>query len=121
MAGRILIIDDSETVLSLLGDALREAGFVVFCESNVIQAGRIVHQESPDLILLDVQMPMVSGGEVCRILKSREETARVPILFCSDLEESELEALTAEAGADGFVRKTRPMPELIAEIKKRLS
>ena len=118
---RILIVEDDPAIAIALEDDLRLEGYSVEVVRDGEAASGRAKQTLFDLILLDVQMPMVSGGEVCRILKSREETARVPILFCSDLEESELEALTAEAGADGFVRKTRPMPELIAEIKKRLS
>lgn len=121
MSKTVLLIDDSETVLGLLGEALRDEGLEVHAESSVIRANRHLFRSRIDLVLLDVQMPMISGAEVCRILKSREETRGVPVLFCSDLPEEELRGLVEEAGAEGFVSKSRPLPELVAEVKRRLA
>lgn len=117
---RILLIDDSPTVLGLLSEALRAAGHEVIAESDIVAANRHVWRSRPDLLLLDVQMPMLSGSEVCRILKSKPETQGIPILFCSDLPEDELERLAADAGADGVVRKGQPLPQIVAEVTRRL-
>ena len=121
MAKTILLIDDSETVLGLLGDALRAAGFEVRAESVILKANRHLFRSRIDLVMLDVQMPMLDGGEVCRILKSREETRDVPVIFCSDLPDEQLRALVEAAGAQGFVSKSRPTEEIVAEVTRRLS
>ena len=120
MSRTLLLIDDSETVLGLLGDALREEGFEVHAESSVIAANKHLYRGRVDLVLLDVQMPMISGGEVCRILKDREETREVPVVFFSDLPDAELERLVQQAGAQGYLSKSRPLPEIVAEVKRRL-
>jgi DNA-binding response OmpR family regulator len=121
MRKTVLLIDDSETVLGLLGEALREAGFEVHAESDVIHANRHLYRSRVDLVLLDVQMPMLSGAEVCRILKGREETRGVPVLFCSDLPEDELGRLVEECGAQGYLSKSLSFEDIVSEVSRRLS
>ena len=120
MGKTILVIDDSETILGLVSETLRERGHEVLCESDVFSANRHIYRRKVDLILLDVQMPSVSGNEVCRILKSKEETRAIPVVFFSDLPDAELRRLAGEAGADGWLSKGRGLSEVVAEVERRL-
>lgn len=120
MAKHVLVIDDSETVLGLVGEALRARGLEATCTSDIVSATRHVYRHRVDLILLDIQMPMVSGNEVCRILKSKDETRHIPVLFHSSLDVLELERLAGEAGADGFISKDSSLEDIVAEVVRRL-
>ena len=120
MSDSLLVIEGRHADAPSFAGELQKKGFEVHAESSVIRANRHLFRSRIDLVLLDVQMPMISGAEVCRILKSREETQAVPVLFCSDLPEEELQRLVEEAGAEGYVSKARPLPELVAEVKRRL-
>jgi len=121
VAKTILVIDDSETILGLVSEALRDRGHEVLCESDVFSANRHIYRRKVALLLLDVQMPSVSGNEVCRILKSKEETRAIPVVFFSDLPETELQRLAREAGADGWLAKGRGLAEVVVEVERRLA
>lgn len=116
----ILVIDDSETILGLVSEALRGEGHHVHATSDVFAANRHIYRGDVDLILLDIQMPAVQGNEVCRILKSKPETKGIPILFFSDLPDEELARLVAEAGADGYLSKSLELPRIVSAVRQRL-
>src|SRR4051794_29279641 len=87
-SGLILLVDDTPDNLRLLSKMLESQGFKVrktVSGKMAIQAAKI---EPPDLILLDINMPEINGYEVCRQLKSQEETAKIPIIFISALDQA---------------------------------
>lgn len=103
---RILIVDDSELVLAMAKDALEEAGYEVLTATNGIEANSFIFsKDKPDLIILDVMLPMLDGNKKAKLLREKEFSKQIPILLISSKPDEELTRLAAEAGVDGYIRK----------------
>jgi len=122
MAGRkILVVDDSELVLAMAKEFLEQGGFTVVTAENGIEANRHIYAtDKPDLIILDVMLPMLEGNKKAKMLKEKEDTKHIPILLLSSKEESELQRLTAEAGAEGYIRKPFTPELIVSRVEKFL-
>jgi DNA-binding response OmpR family regulator len=118
----ILIIDDSELVLAMAKDALQEAGFRVETATNGIEANRFIFsKKKPDLIIMDIMMPMLDGNKKAKILKENEMSKDIPILLLSSKSDDEMRKLTEEAGADGYLLKPFSPAEITGRVRKCLS
>src|SRR5215468_4605291 len=82
----ILVVDDDTKHVRLLEVLLRPRGYKVLTASNGAEALHQVHQERPDLILLDVMMPLVDGFEVCQLLKDNPTTRLIPVVMMTVLD-----------------------------------
>lgn len=103
---KILVIDDDETVTLLLQAILEMAGYEVCMAGNAVEANRYLWGgEKPDLIILDVMMPLLSGVTVAEIFKGNEATSSIPILYASGKCESELQEIVNQTGACGYITK----------------
>ena len=112
----VLIVDDVPENLSLLHDALDEAGYTVLVATNGESALQRARQSLPDVILLDALMPGIDGFEVARRLKADFATQHIPIVFMTGLTETEhVVAAFAAGGADYVTKPIRP-PEVLARI-----
>lgn len=119
---RILIVDDSELVLAMAKDALEDAGLEVFTATNGIEANSFIFSvNKPDLIILDVMLPMLDGNKKAKLLREKEFSREIPILLLSSKSEDELRRLTAEAGADGYIRKPFTPAGIVASVKEFLA
>lgn len=118
---KVLLIDDSELSLELACEALAGCGFEVRTSTGLNDFGAALGQWRPDLILTDVKMPGMSGVELCRFLKSRYETAHVPVVLFSALPASELAALARECEADGYLSKMNGFDKLSEELSLLLA
>lgn len=122
MRKSILIIDDSELVLAMAKDALEEGGYTVQTATNGIEANRYIFSKNrPDLIIMDIMMPMLDGNKKAKILKENEMSRDIPILLLSSKSDEEMRRLTAEAGADGYILKPFSPIEIIGKVRKRLA
>ena len=118
----ILIIDDSELVLAMAKDALDQAGYQVVTATNGIEANRyIFSKERPDLIIMDIMMPMLDGNKKAKILKENEVSRNIPILLLSSKSEEEMRQLAEEAGADGYILKPFSPTEISSCVRKCLA
>ena len=118
---RILLVDDSELVLAMAKDALEAAGFEVFTSTNGIEANAFIFSRNkPDLIILDVMLPMLDGNKKAKLLREKDYSRHIPILLLSSKPEEEMRRLTAEAEADGFIRKPFSQSELVTTVRKYL-
>jgi DNA-binding response OmpR family regulator len=119
---KILIIDDSELVLVMAKDALEEAGFEVFTATNGIEANSFIFStmNRPDLIILDIMMPLLDGNKKAKILKEKEFSRDIPIIFISSKTDEELAKLVADAGADGYIRKPFTSQAIVAAVGRHL-
>ncbi|MFA5515642.1 MAG: response regulator [Desulfuromonadales bacterium] len=106
MAKRIIVIDDSHLLLAMAGDVLKEAGYDVITTDSGIEANQYIYSaQTPDLILIDVMMPLLNGDRKVRLLKEREKSRHIPVVLMSSKEEDELRELVRQSGANGYIRK----------------
>ena len=116
---KILIVDDTPENLSVLFNLLNSRYEVLAAESGSV-ALEITEQDKPDLILLDIIMPEIDGYEVCRILKSSEDTKHIPVIFISALNEADNKVKGFDAGAVDYITKPIQHEEVFARIQTHL-
>lgn len=114
---KILLIDDSEVALHFASRVLDRAGFDVRTTQEVHDLHSVLGGWRPDVILTDVDMPGVTGPELCRMLKSSYETAHVPVVLFSAVPTHELEHMARECEADGFLSKANGLEQLPHELE----
>ncbi len=113
----ILIVDDIGENLQVLGNILSKEGFDTSFALNGKQALSIIEDTLPDLILLDISMPIMDGFEVCRILKREERTRNIPIIFLTAKTEIDNMVHGFSLGADDYVTKPFNTLELLARVR----
>jgi DNA-binding response OmpR family regulator len=114
---RILVVDDEPTILDSVGYALQREGFDVSSARDGTEGLRLAREENPDVIVLDVMLPGLSGREVCRQLRSESD---VPILMLSARGGEVDRVLGLELGADDYVTKPFSLAELVSRIRALL-
>jgi DNA-binding response OmpR family regulator len=117
----VLVVDDSPETLSLLTDAIEQAGMTVLVAREGEQALSIVEKVLPDIILMDALMPGTDGFETCRRLKRNKTLAYVPIIFMTGLSETHDIIRGLEAGGVDYVTKPIVPDELLARIRVHLA
>lgn len=116
----ILIADDEEDVLNLVGANLKTAGFRVFKAEDGPAAIQKARTEKPDLIILDLMLPGMSGLEVCKVLKGDLVTAAIPIIMLTAKAEEVDRIVGLELGADDYITKPFSPRELVLRVKSVL-
>ncbi len=114
---RVLVVDDDPDMAALLARLLKKEGMAVDTVFDGDTALVNAMSSAPDLILLDVMMPGLSGFEVCERLKGDEATALIPIVLVTALEDTQSRVRGIEAGCDDFLSKPIRAEELIARVK----
>lgn len=120
MPQTILVVDDKANIRILLQDYLTEQGYAVVTATNGREALFAARAEKPDLILLDIMMPRMSGFQVCRKLKADPKTRDIQILMVTALNELGDIEQAAECGTDDFVSKPVNKFELLTRVKSLL-
>ena len=113
---RILVVDDEESNRAFYSACLEEDGYEVAQASNGREALDVAREFVPDLIVLDVRMPVMDGFDACRVLRERDASRYTPILFLSALGEAQHVQEGIQSGADDFLAK----PVHAAELKVRV-
>jgi len=119
-APRVLVVDDTPHNVKLLADLLGVKGYAVATAASGEEALASVAAEPPDIVLLDVMMPGLSGYEVCRLLRAMPATALLPIVLVTSLDPQEERIKGIEAGADDFLSKPINRAELFARVRSLL-
>jgi len=119
---KVLVVDDNAQNLELLCIYMEDlAGVKVLTATNGIEAMEKVKSESPDLMLLDIMMPKMSGFEVCRRIKSDPKTRDIVVIMVTALNEPSDVERAAECGTDDYISKPIDRAALVQLVKKLLS
>jgi two-component system, OmpR family, phosphate regulon response regulator PhoB len=116
MAARILIVEDEESLTTLLRYNLEAAGYAVETAARGDEAELRIAEEPPDLVLLDWMVPGVSGVELCRRIRARQDSTRLPIIMLTARGEEADRVRGLATGADDYVVKPFSVPELLARV-----
>lgn len=114
MAGKILLVDDETELVEIVKMRLESRGFEVICAYDGLDGLNKAKSEKPDLVLLDLFMPVVQGYEVCKNLKEDPELKDIPVIIFSAGKDSLKDAKAV--GASDFITKPVDMEELIDKI-----
>lgn len=114
---RILVIEDESDIAALVAYQLAHSGFQVRTAGDGPEAIRSLESDPPDLIILDLMLPGVSGVQVLRTLRSRKETAETPVIILTARAEEEERVRGFELGADDYVAKPFSPKELVLRVK----
>lgn len=114
---KILLIDDSDVSLHFTSRVLGRAGYDVRTTNDVHSLEAVLGGWRPDVILTDVDMPGLTGLELCRILKSNYETAHVPVVLFSAVPPDQLESMARECEADAYLSKANGLERLPQELE----
>ena len=116
----VLVVDDDQRNVRLIESILKGSGYRVLKAYNGEEALQVVETEHPDLLVLDVMMPRVSGFELCQQLKGRYETRLLPVIMVTALNALEDKVQALEYGADDFLTKPINKLELLAKVRSVL-
>ncbi len=117
---KILVVDDTETNIKLLRALLKGAGYEVVTATCGMDGLTAAASENPDIILLDIMMPDITGFEVCQRLRSAPETRQTPIVFLTALHEMEDHMKAMDVGGDDILTKPINKLELLTRVKSLL-
>lgn len=121
MMAKILIADDERDIRDLVAFTLRFAGHEVVATSNGEEALQVAQVELPDLILLDVRMPRLSGYDACRQLKETPSTRAIPVVFLSAKGQEAEVNFGIESGAVEYIIKPFSPDDLLNRVKEILA
>jgi two-component system phosphate regulon response regulator PhoB len=115
---KILVVDDEEAISSYLQRKLTKLGYSVCVAADGESAVALAFSTLPDIILMDVKLPKLTGTEACRKLKDDERTRAIPVLLLSaKAQPAEIQA-GLDAGADKYLCKPMSFPDILAEIRE---
>ena len=119
--GKILAVDDTPANLEVIAETLNDAGYAVSTAIDGSRAIQRVQKFQPDLILLDVMMPIMDGFETCRQLKSNPDTASIPVIFITASADAEHKVKSFSIGGVDYITKPFHAEEMLARVNTHLS
>jgi putative two-component system response regulator len=115
--GSVLIVDDVAGSARLIESLIAPDGYTVLTVGDAVEALRLVRADPPDLVLMDVMMPLLDGFEACRAIKQDPATRLIPVVLVTSLEDAASRVRGLDAGADDFVSKPFNAAELRARVR----
>ena len=117
MSKTVMIVDDEPDLLKVMSFGLKMAGYKAITCSNSEQAVELINKEKPDLVLLDLLMPKMSGEDICKIVKSDQKLKHIPVVFLTAIL-CETKEKIESIGADGYLEKPFEPEKLMEKIKE---
>jgi len=114
--GRILVVEDSRTERKILSSIIQKGGYEVVTAEDGIGGLETAITQKPDVILSDIVMPRLTGIEMCRMLKSRDDTRHIPVVFISALDNMDQVVKGLEAGASDYLSKHLDSAQQVLDI-----
>jgi CheY-like chemotaxis protein len=118
MSRSVLIVDDDQSLRYLLDTILARAGYITYQAEDGLQALEFIDMELPDIFIIDVMMPGMTGFELCRKLRAQPRTAHRPILLLSALSDKNNAAEGIASGANAYLTKPISAKELISHLEE---
>lgn len=118
MSKKIMVCDDDPGILEMMEMILEEYGYQVITVSKSINVLKHLEEENPDLLLLDIWMPVLSGDQVLKTIKAEPKLSRLPVIMYSASTEGK--AIAEKAGADDYISKPFDMDDMEAKISALL-
>lgn len=116
----VLVVEDEGDVSEILSYSLRREGFRVLTASEAAEGLAVAQSERPDVVLLDVMMPGITGWEMLERMKADEATRKIPVIMVTVLEEPTSAGRAAEGDAAGYIRKPFKPEEVVRTIRSVL-
>ena len=120
MAKTILLVDDSAMICHVVSQILKDSGYAVMTARNGREAVVLARKWNPNLVIMDVEMPVMDGIEATMRIKSEPETAKIPVIIFTSLGREEDIARAKEAGCQGFLGKPVCKEVLNTEVERVL-
>ena len=120
MKQRILVVEDTEDNRQIIRDLLTSFGYELIEAADGAQGVALAESQHPDLILMDIQLPVMDGYEATRRIRAIPELAHIPIIAVTSYALSGDETKTREAGCDGYVAKPFSPSQLLAKVREFL-
>lgn len=120
MKNKVLVVDDETQIVRLLSLRLQANNYEVALAYDGYQCIQMAREEKPDLILLDIKMPMGGGIKAFENLRADKLTEKIPVIFITAYPTSEVKKQVLEMGAEGFISKPFDSEELISKIRSTI-
>ena len=120
MAKRVMIVEDNELNMKLFNDLLEAQGYETIQTSNGLEALELARMHRPDLILMDIQLPEVSGLEVTKWLKEDDELSRIPVIAVTAFAMKGDEERIRQGGCEAYISKPISVMKFIETVKSYL-
>lgn len=121
MTKKMLIVEDEEDILELLCAVFKHLGdYEILRARDGEEALRIAREDNPDIILLDIQLPIVNGHEVCKLVKSDPAMSHTKVLMLSGMAQNSDWQKAQEVGADGYITKPCSSTALVEKVEELL-
>ena len=117
---RVLYVEDDKTLQMFMSQMLEIMGYEIVCADNGKQGVEKAESWQPDIILMDMRMPVMSGDQAIRLLRSKPATANIPIFVLSAFTDAKTRNLCKQVGADKFFTKPPDVYKIDLEIKEML-
>jgi DNA-binding response OmpR family regulator len=113
---KVMVCDDDRGILDLIELIMEDAGFLVISEINSLNAISRIEKEKPDLLILDIWMPVLSGDQVLKSIKASSSIVNLPVIMYSASTEGE--SIAKVAGADDYIAKPFDLDELVNKVNR---
>jgi len=117
---RILVIDDDQGMIHLMGSVLSGKGYEVVLADEAPRGLELAMKQPPDLVVLDVMMPIINGYNICRLLKSEQTHKHIPIILLTSRASEEDRKIGIEVGADAYLAKPVNTEVFLSKIRELL-